>query len=651
MALYGEKGFMNPGSYGLLSVLVCVASLVLQGCGGGGNGLPVSRDVYDALRADYERAVSDRNAAAAARTTAEAGAMAAEAVRAEAEAAAFTAVEALHAAEARLAAAVAAQAAAEDARLLAETAKLAAQAKARSALEAQEIAEADAAKAKLDKVAGEAALAVAEVGAVEAEKTRARAEAAQVRSETAQARAEGAREIAESAASGAVDARITAEEELNTALAHMRAAAAAQKTAEGARTQAEEDLKTVLEAQVKAEGALANTQLERDQALEALAMQMEAEAAQRARVDARAIKASAGFTIVSGGVDLNGDGRLDPVGVTGEVLPVSGSSTHTLANYQGAQAVLLNLPAGSLSVRAFRSGSTVSVTAAVSQGRDRGQLFRVSSDAGSGDTMEVTDQVRVPGGHTNHIFLMTDIEAPVRVPSTTGSVRTLFDSDYLVYGAWLMRPDSTGGTAYAAAFATGNDLFDPVGAAGNGIAELVGKATYRGSAAGFFAEQYVNVDSAVSGTFTAAAELSADFDAGTVSNGLEGGIVSGTITEFARSDGVPVNWLINLDVLDLGAADGMPPATNTAAPSSAAGGFTPGTTSGYASGVPWTGEWGVQFVGDDAVFAARHPTGVVGTFGAQYGSPMLLTGEPHSIRDYADHAFVTVLGAFGGRKE
>ena len=632
-------------------MLVCVASLVLQGCGGGGDGLPVGRDVYDALRADYERAVLDRDAAAAARKSAEAGAMAGVAGQVKAEAALLTAVEALNAAERRLASAVAAQAAAEDDRLLAETANLAAKAKARSAIEAQETAEAEATRAKLDKVAAEASLAVAEVGAAEAEKARARAEAARVRSETAQARAEGAREIAESAARAAVDARIRVEEGLNTAVAHLRAAEVAQKTAEGAATKAEEDLEAVLAAQGRAEEALAKAEMERDQALEALAMQREAEAAQRAQVDARAIKASAGFTNAGGAVDLNGDGRFDPEGVAGEVLPVTGSSTHTLANYQGARDRLLNLPAGSLSVRAFRFGSTVSVTATVSQGFEREQLFRVSSAAGFGDTAAITDQVRVPGGHTRHIFLMTDIQAPVTVLSTDGQARTLFDSDYLVYGAWLMRPDSTGGTAYAAAFATGNDLFDPVAAAGNGIAGLVGKATYRGTAAGFFAEQYVNVDTAVSGTFTAAAELSADFDAGTVSGGVEGGIVSGTVTDFARSDGVLVNWLVNLGVLDLGAADGMPPATNTAVPSSAAGGFTPGTTSGYASGVPWTGEWGVRFVGDDPVFAAKHPTGVVGTFGAQYGSPALTTGEPHSIRDYADNAFVTVLGAFGARKE
>lgn len=266
--------------------------------------------------------------------------------------------------------------------------------------------------------------------------------------------------------------------------------------------------------------------------------------------------------------------------------------------------------------------------------------------------MSVRDQVRVPGGHTKHIFLKTDIEEPVVMPPTAsdppGYTRTVADSDYLVYGAWLMRPDSAGGTAYAGAFGTGNDLFHPAAIAGNGIVELVGKAAYKGEAAGFFAEAYVNVDTAVSGTFTAAVELLADFDAG---DDVAGGLISGTITDFARSDGVPVDWLVNLGVLALGAVDGIPSATNTAPPSPAAGGFTPGTTSGSASGVPWTGEWGVQFIGDDPVFAAKHPTGVVGTFGAQYGSPTQPTSEPLAVKDFADHAFVAVIGGFGARKE
>ena len=155
---------------------------------------------------------------------------------------------------------------------------------------------------------------------------------------------------------------------------------------------------------MKAEEDLAKTEIERDAALALLAMEREAEAAQRARVDALAVKASAGFTIASGGVDLNGDGRYDPAGVPGEFLPAGRSSTHTVANYQGAQDRLLNLPAESLSFRAFRSGSLVSVSATVRQGGDRKQLFRDSSGTVAEDTTSVAEQVRAPGGHTNYIW-------------------------------------------------------------------------------------------------------------------------------------------------------------------------------------------------------------------------------------------------------
>ena len=647
-----EKGAVNLRGCGLLTLLMWLSLLVLQGCGGGGNGVGVSQEMYDALRTEYQKAVANREAAQAAAMSAEAEAMAAVEIQLEAEAAALKAMEAQKAVEARRDAAIAAHTEAEGARLAAESARAEAQAKARAAIQALETAEDEAGRAKLDKVAAEAALAIAEFAAEDADKALARAELGEREAEAARVRAEEARDMAGAAARAAAEAQIEAEKELEVALAGLTAAEAAEKTAEAAMTRAKDDRNAVLMAQVEAEEDLARTERERDEALTALASQMKAEAARRARVDGRAIKASAGFTtIVTPGIDLDGDGRYDPEGVPGERVPVGGRSTYIVANNQGAQSGLSNGPMESLRISAFRFGSTISIAATALQGSYTKPFFRVSSSAGSGDTTSLMDQVRVLGGHTNNIFLKTDIAAPVITPPTAfdpaGYTRTVADSDYLVYGAWLMRPDSAGGTAYAGAFGTGSDLFDPAAIAGNGIVELVGKATYKGEAAGFFAEQYVNVDTAVSGTFTAAAELSADFDGGTDA----GGLISGTITDFARSDGVPVNWLVDLGVLDLGEDDGTSSATNTAVASSAAGGFTPGTTSGSASGVPWTGEWGVQFIGDDPVFAAKHPTGVVGTFGAQYGSPTQPTSEPPSVKDFADHAFVAVIGGFGARKE
>ena len=74
--------------------------------------------------------------------------------------------------------------------------------------------------------------------------------------------------------------------------------------------------------------------------------------------------------------------------------------------------------------------------------------------------------------------------------------------------------------------------------------------------------------------------------------------------------------------------------------------------------LPGHGEWGVQFVGAGATAAAnqQHPTGVVGTFGAEHGSRQCdLTDEPAMTQieqeAIADEGFVGVIGGFGARKE
>ena len=357
---------MNQRRYRLSSLLLCTALLVLPGCGGGDNASGISQDTYGLLRADYEQAVAERDAAQAVRMTAEASAVAAKEVQVQAEADARAAIQARKAAETRRDAAVVAQAVAEAGRAAGETAKLDAQADERTAIEAQVTAEDEAAVAKRNKVAAEAALAAAEVAAVDARRAQARAEAAQVDAEAAQTEGERAQEMAEDAARAAVEAQNKAEEDLKAALTELRAAEAGQETAEAARMMAEKDLNAVLAAAVKAEAGLERTRMERDEALGALAAQREAEAAQRARVDARAIRASAGFTtIVTPGVDLDGDGQYDPEGVAGEVVPVRGSSTHTVANYQGAQRRLFNLPAESLRIGASRFGFTASLRSAL----------------------------------------------------------------------------------------------------------------------------------------------------------------------------------------------------------------------------------------------------------------------------------------------
>ena len=251
--------------------------------------------------------------------------------------------------------------------------------------------------------------------------------------------------------------------------------------------------------------------------------------------------------------------------------------------------------------------------------------------------------------------------------SPASSTRTTADSDYLIYGAWLKVPDSALGTGASAGISSGSNLFDAhahddddadagaVNDPGIHLDELAGKASYSGTAAGFFADRRVGVDAAVSGTFTATATLNADF-ATNADN--DAGTISGKISDFVRDDGVETDWALTLGLLDYDAmentealadgndnVDGVPGLTNLGLPSDAAGAFTAGATSGTASGAIWSGEWGVQLVGagPSPATSEQHPTGVVGTFGAAGGSPeKLATG---------DAGFVGVIGGFGARKE
>ena len=231
----------------------------------------------------------------------------------------------------------------------------------------------------------------------------------------------------------------------------------------------------------------------------------------------------------------------------------------------------------------------------------------------------------------------------------------LADGDYLVFGAWLKKPDSVSGTGVAAAIAAGNDLFDAESGDvdENGIDDLRGKATYKGDAAGFYAMRARDAEGATSGTFTATAELTASFDDDPAPDVDNTGNISGSIKYFMSEDGESLgDWTIDLDMIDLDrAASGEREATETlpdldagdmAILSVMPGGFIEGGTSGNADGMSWGGEWGVQFTGNTAGAPLAHPTGVVGTFGATGGTPaMAATG---------DTGFAGVIGGFGARK-
>ena len=119
------------------------------------------------------------------------------------------------------------------------------------------------------------------------------------------------------------------------------------------------------------------------------------------------------------------------------------------------------------------------------------------------------------------------------------------------------------------------------------------------------------------------------------------------VDDFVRDDGQEVDWLVNLGTImrsDVAGSETNPENAN-------AGGFVSGNTSGTASGAPWAGEWGVQFAGNNTIpggtvrSTVQHPRAVVGTFGAQHGSPSLVATDESS-----DKGFAAVIGGFGARK-
>ena len=786
---------------------VAMLAMVLQGCGSDGDGgSGISQDMYDSLQADYDAAVADRDAAMAAQMAAMEAQTMAETERDTATAAQMAAMEAQAAAEARRDVAVAAQAVATAAAAAAETAKMDAEDAEAIAVAAQTMAEDERDAARLDVVAAEAAQAIAEAAKTAADAARDAAVTAQMAAEDAQEVAEDAAAAAMAAEMTAKAAEMTAKADLKVAQAAEMAAKAAQATAEAAEMTAKADLKAAQADQKKAEDDLATAIMERDDALAMLNMQDDAGNAQRARVDAAAIKASAGhMTVLVPGIDINNDGEFDPDGIPGERLPVYGSSTNTVEMFQGSGAIpgdadptMPSRNGGEMTLTATRVGNTVSFEATADADptdATPGDVlidFDAVADA-DGMTRGMTE-VDLPGGQTKHINLMSDIMAPAgglfanAVPDgladeadatgvsdaqeyryliaynwvvpDTGAARpttdteaagrtvtggtlnldrntainidlgtlaptaatptvtvgdgaklsgsyagvagafrcnaptddancslaenadgevlaggmwqfvpasaTVFlaDTDYLIYGAWLKKPDTQVGVGASAAISAGSMLFDADDDdTENGIANLTGKATYTGHATGFFAERHVDSGTATSGKFSATAELTANFDAGTDSDagdtGLDG-TLSGMITDFDRDDDVEVDWVVSLRMLDLGASttDADPPvptrivgATNTTSDSINPGGFTAGATGGSASGAPWSGEWGVQFVGPaprigTETTSDQHPNGVVGTFGAQRGMPSLVATD-----DSPDEGFVGVIGGFGARKE
>ncbi len=158
-------------------------------------------------------------------------------------------------------------------------------------------------------------------------------------------------------------------------------------------------------------------------------------------------------------------------------------------------------------------------------------------------------------------------------------------TDYLAGGVWLYVPDS--GERYSfGAFVSGNDPTN-LATANNGA--VVGKATYRGNAMGWYLGKSGKI-----GYLDGIVSLTADFGDGTSPFDL-----SGQITNI-RKDGASTNGQLELESLD---------------PDDS------GDVTGTGAYEDYTGHWGGKFFGtktlrEDANDEKTYPGYVGGTFGA-----------------------------------
>ena len=217
-----------------------------------------------------------------------------------------------------------------------------------------------------------------------------------------------------------------------------------------------------------------------------------------------------------------------------------------------------------------------------------------------------------PGG-TDVLFTPDDpgLSATTLPPVT--AVDRMPPANYLVFGSWLYVPEDieASGEYDFGALAGGGDPFSsPVG-------DLVGTATYAGSASGVYFTGRSSASPGV-GSFEADVTLTADFDGGELGGQVE------NIRSDAAATGLPSE--LNLETT---AIVPLEPSIFLPLPFGVA--VAAGVVSDGQPTSSWAGEWNAAFYGNGAN-PTDHPTGVAGTFGA-------------SNED------VGLLGAFGAHRQ
>ena len=211
-----------------------------------------------------------------------------------------------------------------------------------------------------------------------------------------------------------------------------------------------------------------------------------------------------------------------------------------------------------------------------------------------------------PGG-TDVLFTPDDPGLPATTLPSVTAVDRMPAANYLVFGTWLYVPEdieSSGEYDLGALAGGGEPYSSPVG-------DLVGTATYAGSASGMYfagrSSESPSVDS-----FEADVTLTADFDDGEL-----GGRVD-NIRYDAAAAGLPSELHLETTIIVT-----EEPSPFLLLPSGVA--VAVGVVSDGQPTSSWAGEWNAAFYGNGAN-PTDHPTGVAGTFGASNGDDGLLGG-------------------------
>ena len=189
-------------------------------------------------------------------------------------------------------------------------------------------------------------------------------------------------------------------------------------------------------------------------------------------------------------------------------------------------------------------------------------------------------------------------------PTDPGAMIQVKDTAYVSFGWWLNAMGTQGAYEFDAfASATGMEAIT-----NRAADDVSGTATYRGAAAGKYAMQSTTEDSASGGHFTAAATLTADFDANTADAGQDanelGVSIGGTITDFMTGETSRPNWKVTLTT----------PVATEVAPITGTEAVATWSTGGAVDGV---GTWSANFYGAEE--DTMQPTAATGEFNAAIG--------------------------------